>query len=612
MIFILFVMYNTHTHTRTFTREKTKVSNRKNHTKLNDIYKTCSAQQALQTVHRMEHHETLDVHVVSDGPAVHSQRLHNAIRHLRGLLETLPAEKSSDSDVSEEADADNGTVEAPLLQSSSTISGDDELPADRAPPITTEENDGKEVLPTGENVDGHVPPAGGTTTLIDETIEEFPSTKQQELPQQMPLGPLLSYQKELLQKYEGNFPPSSLLRRVYRADRSAVELSGSTIHHQLYAATTDPEQLKRVAVLRNRMWLDLPDDAEELQRLLTGSDPLSGSSVQLRGAKRKWYEGRLLYSPAVLILSQVTPQQLDALKRKHQLLAKMFAQKQHTHSDKQLQQVRPPAKQLDELSLDPPLLIPYHSQPALADGIYFDSEMRPVSSAHLLTPQHVAQLLLLWWAPAIAEECALLPDDEEDDSTNNNAAAERSMTDPDDPFSAREANQFQTNSLHLPSFFAPPITTAANVASVGPFGALNGPATLFPASIGEQPCVSKSFVASSCDVAFALHVFPRQPSEEVAHPRALAFIYRSWMSKKSFRRRSSLALEGKVVPAQLTVTDGDKWADDAPRFTVSWVDQCLVLGPGGTASFKSTHRVSDLPCILSVASKRERCQNVGD
>ena len=237
------------------------------------------------------------------------------------------------------------------------------------------------------------------------------------------------------------------------------------------------------------------------------------------------------------ILSQVTPQQLDTLSKASTACQDVCTSNTRTPTNSCNKFVHQQSNWM--ISLDPPLLIPYHSQPALADGIYFDSEMRPVSSAHLLTPQHVAQLLLLWWAPAIAEECALLPDDEEDDSTNNNAAAERSMTDPDDPFSAREANQFQANSLHLPSFFAPPITTAAHVASVGPFGALNGPATLFPASIGEQSCVSKSFVASSCDVAFALHVFPRQPSKEVAHPRALAFIYRSWMSKKSFRRRSS-------------------------------------------------------------------------
>lgn len=217
-----------------------------------------------------------------------------------------------------------------------------------------------------------------------------------------PPGKVLDYQKEILRQYDGDFPPLRTLRlrtndavkhHHRREESHATSTLGTSLrkltnlHDDDQTALSQKDQ-RRVDVLKRRDWIDIPDDAHEMHCLMNGLDPWAASSRKLK--THRWFDDKPMYSPAVLLLAQVSQHQVTAMKRKHGRRGKPPG---GGGAAVDVDGAASPGGKNGTLSLDPPMVDVYHPMPKLANA-YFDNSIYPMCYTNVVTPSDVERLIV--------------------------------------------------------------------------------------------------------------------------------------------------------------------------------------------------------------------------
>lgn len=320
---------------------------------------------------------------------LHSDRLQSALSALQLVLDELA--QCSDEEPRSETDAcDDGSPcpttgiitkascavdEEPTVSNAVLLSGDAGQECTEDAAASPKDPSSKTSVESDSKVDAS---QGEGKSASD--AEELSSCV--EMPM---LGPVLEYQHKVLEEHDGVYPPLSSLKQTITASRLAKEAALTSQKkplHLLEGILLSPADTMKLDVLRKRLWLEIPDDAHHVHCLETGLNPNDLSSRKL---KKRWYEGLPLYSAAVMMLAQVSQQEMQAVKKKHKKsLGKGSKDDADGGNDGSLK---------NSTSLDPPLLLTYHPMPRLAATGYFDNTFFPLSYCDLLTPHQLVELL---------------------------------------------------------------------------------------------------------------------------------------------------------------------------------------------------------------------------
>ena len=157
------------------------------------------------------------------------------------------------------------------------------------------------------------------------------------------LGPTLEYHHHVASRHAGGeAPPLESLRRLTDVEALAARArwhERNELGHLLVAAaettTMTADEKQRQALVEKRLWVGLQCDRR---------DDTKGTGHR----KAKWFEDKPVYSPAVLMLSQISSKAVASLQKKQNVKAGAHL-----------------------LQLDPPLVEPYHPLP-LVSRVYFD------------------------------------------------------------------------------------------------------------------------------------------------------------------------------------------------------------------------------------------------
>ncbi|CUG88526.1 Hypothetical protein, putative [Bodo saltans] len=237
--------------------------------------------------------------------------------------------------------------------------------------------------------------SANSSTSSSEKDEESDAKSQSGTSNEDAAGHVMGYRAEVLREYNDEFPPLRTLRmrtndakhkRDAESQRQSASISLLGTSQWRHSKELEPPLLtqkdqRRVDLLKRRQWIEIPDDSHEIHCLLNGLDPWASTSRTPK--THHWFDNRPMYSPAVLLLAQVSQQQVTAMKKKH-------GRKGGKNMDALLPDgaVSPGGGKVGTLSLDPPLVDVYHPIPRLANA-YFDNPVFPLCYNHSTTPKDV-------------------------------------------------------------------------------------------------------------------------------------------------------------------------------------------------------------------------------